>query len=255
MDIRNDNTYLCLLPPSSFKYNHKWKSYKLADEHMKLEKNNLMEMPQEMIDFLNTGWAEKHTSSGHTAKRPAPGHSPVAEDELPDGVDKSIDSKVAPKRTYFSQNITSDVAERNYKKDRVTRRKAFTELGKELARFDDNLGLALIGTTHYIAMLKEYATRNGLSIKYADDVDKVIRKANKILHDQRQKKFIKHPITGEHYAKVGKFFVFLDTQGKFRTPLPRKDFTLDDYLESKDLDKTKFITWDDLEDYLSDMNF
>jgi len=255
IDIRNDNSYLCVLPPSSFKYNHKWKSYKLADENIKLEKNNLMEMPVELKDFLNTGWAEKHTSSGHTAGATAPGVPPVAVDELPDGVDTSIDKKVTPKRSYFSQNISSKVAERNYTKDRVTRRKAFTEIGKELAKFDNDLGLAVIGTTNYISLLKDYATRSGLSIDKPSDVNKVIRLTNKILHKHRQKKFIKHPITGEHYAKVGKFFVFLDTQGIFRTPIPRKDFTLDDYLESKGLDRFHYVTWDELEDFLSDLNF
>ena len=146
-----------------------------------------------------------------------------------------------------------------YRRDRYVRRQAFTPEGKQLARFDNDLGLAVIGTTHFIQTLKQYAVANGIALDDKKGTDKLIRQTCRYLKKVRRKKYIIHPITKEMYHKVGRFFVFLDLRGVSdgmpRPPFPRKDFTLQSSIEQKQLDKELHLNYEDLDKYMKGKRF
>ena len=141
-----------------------------------------------------------------------------------------------------------------YRKDRYVRRKAFTDEGKQLARFDNDLGLAVIGTNHFIKTLQQYAVANGIALDDKNGVDRLMRRTTKYLKKVRSQNYMIHPITKEMYHKVGRFFMFLDLRGvsdnNMRPPIPRKDFTLQDSITQKGLDKERLLAFDDLDKYM-----
>ena len=247
MDIRNDEKYLCLLPGSMNKVNGTWKRYECLDGP--LERGSLQVMPQQLIDFLNGGYAERHTGSTHKAQK--------VEKFVKTNIEADLDDIVAVE--YESHPLEMPKKKKNtdeikYRRDRYVRRKAFTPEGKQLARFDNDLGLAVIGTTHFIQTLKQYAVANGIALDDKEGTDKLIRQTCRYLKKVRSKKYMIHPISKEMYHKVGRFFVFLDLRGVSddipRPPIPRKDFTLQSSIEQKQLDKELHLKYEDLDKYM-----
>ena len=249
IDIRNSTKGFVLLPPSMYKGNDKWREYTLHDGTT-LHRDNLQPMPQELVDFINEGMKEKHTSGTHKQTKIERFSHTINEADY-DGVDiEAIEWDKRPLSNINKRHKNKD--EIKYKKDRYVRRKAFTPEGRLLARFDNDLGLAQIGTTEFIKELRAYAWNKGLDMSNPKDVDKIVRKTVAYLREHRQKKFIIHPISKEVYTKIGRFFVYVDIHGKNRPPLPRKDFSLDDSIVEKELDKNNYLSIEDLDKYMSD---
>jgi hypothetical protein len=247
MDLRNTNKYLCLLPPSMNKVNGTWKQYKPLDTP--LERGSLQVMPMELIKFLNEGFAERHTAKTHKAQRVESFVKTNLESDLDDVVD--IEYEKHPFEMPKKKKNTDEI---KYRKDRYVRRKAFTDEGKQLARFDNDLGLAVIGTNHFIKTLQQYAVANGIALDDKNGVDRLMRRTTKYLKKVRSQNYMIHPITKEMYHKVGRFFMFLDLRGvsdnNMRPPIPRKDFTLQDSITQKGLDKERLLAFDDLDKYM-----
>ena len=245
MDIRNDEKYLCLLPGSMNKVNGTWKQYKVLDTP--LERGSLQEMPKQLVDFLNEGYAERHTAKTHKAQKVESFVKTNIDSDLDDIVEVVYDSHPLEMPVVKKKN-TDEI---KYRKDRYVRRKAFSDEGKQLARFDNDLGLAMIGTSEFIRTLKQYALVNGISLDDSDGIDKLMRKTTRYLKNVRSQNYMIHPVTKEMYHKVGRFFIFLDIRGvSERHPIPRKDFTIQDSITQKELDRERLLGFDDLDDYM-----
>jgi hypothetical protein len=215
------------------KVNGTWKQYKPLDTP--LERGSLQVMPTQLIEFLNEGYAERHTAGTHKAQKV---ESFIKTNLESDFDDVDVESIVYEKHPFeMPKKKRHDIEEVRYRRDRYVRRNAFNDEGKQLARFDNDLGLAVIGTTHFIKTLKQYAVANGISLDDSKGTDKLIRKTSRYLKKVRSKKYMIHPITKEMYHKVGRFFVFLDIRGvsddNVRPPIPRKDFTLQDSITQR----------------------
>lgn len=133
-------------------------------------------MPQQLIDFLNGGYAERHTASTHKAQKVEKFVKTNLEADLDDIV--AVEYESHPLEMPKKKKNTDEI---KYRRDRYVRRKAFTPEGKQLARFDNDLGLAMIGTTEFIKHLKQFMIANGLDMDNRKDVDKVIRNSSQYL--------------------------------------------------------------------------